>query len=1660
MRARNYPLVVVVCAVMVGETTAAPVIDNVIPPSASVGMPVIIVGGGFSEIPTQNKVKFGTPEALVAYPASPNVLVVTVPVGAVGGPTVEVASEVSAAGAFTVVTAPPGSETDDNAITLQNMDGNYSADLAIASTLLPHIQITIDPSFPTLKSIEVWLVTPAPNAPTDVAPMFGLNDAVRVRDADLPVSLGNNVIVVTVNDLMSFHARMLNFTPDTLVVGASLDPGLKTMDLISGETYHDHSLLVNLVDTISDKNASEILQDEQLRPIGLVQDVTNPARGKVLFVDTLLRTLLTGDALLTIEDTFNTTPTLGVENASTNVYSEPDATSGEAIPARLRNGGANGNPADNGGNNAAFDGDIGRFDNNGSMVAVGDPNMVGVQGTPSDELNLFWQHFFMQTFAAHRLRDVVIAATGARAAGATGLVILDTGFGNGAGTPVLGDIPSPRLGVGVDPRMPPATFHGIDFTTGVRRPRVVGNLMDKVPPNDHGTHVTLAAAGDGSRTVLGTGKDAQVFIYRQNGPVTADVLAIGDAAARGDVAVLNFSAGIFNPTTAHQRAQIATLLPPLVAIEAAGKIFVKSAGNNGGIAGTANPAFPTPFGPDRGNRHVRVTGAGMAGDIEFRAADMTIRKGTGGFNVFHIWQAINVSGSTMNDGTYTVTNVLNNVLTVAQALRNENNSNAVVATGLPRFVIVGATDIVNTTREQERRWACSNQGNLVHVSAPGGTRLIVTRPDGRIETSGGGTSYATPKVSGLLAEIIQVDRSIRATDAGPGPLRGLEMVETVEATADDLGTTNAGAPLCPAVTIQCRGAAAAGPTASPCNDDAGNGPDIEFGHGRINVWKAMLSVLNRGISAQHGRTTVNTPNGQRDSVFQSLPHIGDAATEWYGFEIITSERQATVWIDGTQLADAGATVPITTNFTAYKGVRADTRTERGVHMQHDGSPVGADTAPVAGGRPGDVVEEDPMVGIVPVGTEVANRGLYVMHFSIERKDLYGTTAGGGIDVTKPKTLSLRRRGVASADEKPFFNLRLNTQSMRDGEVSGVTFDDFVFQIIPPDYGDAPIQPTMLRNPTVVFGQVLGYENGARHHNSNLEWLGKLNPPGAAEANPNLKGVTPEHNADFEANTGDARVDIDGVTNRTVFQTQDGTVPAFHDRDARDDGVIFFPLTYNRASANANDRPGKVEFTIRVHDASSMRYSADTDRSLYFNLWIDWDTNGEWQEGNNEHVINGLRINPRGPDRDVPADGDGDFEIVMPQPAGSATMYGAESTDENAQTFETRIRVGPTIGTGQLWARARLDYGEDAGRNDPLPVFESLPSLRRLSPVGGQFVGDGIGLVHGAARYGEVEDYFIGSDFGEAPDPPYPTLKTDNVLADRGARHLDIHQEWLGSTGLNRPSATRETNANDTVTDEDGEVNLVFDGLTDGVALPLVIPSDVIEVTITSSISARGAVLTLPPGRCAQTAGRAPQQVGIPEDEGDTLPRYSFRNDEQGRRKLYLSAWADWNGDGTWAPAEKIIDREINPEDFGGDGKYTLGERFNDLNKNGVYDDRPEINDREPFDDCFGIDSFTYPLPMAPPPGMTGEEIEFRFRLAYGEDDTVNDLAVAENDEDGLRLLEEKGGALFGEVEDYVFPIFGPEETIPTVSAWGLVVTALLLLVGGKIYFGRRRPFTT
>ena len=67
-------------------------------------------------------------------------------------------------------------------------------------------------------------------------------------------------------------------------------------------------------------------------------------------------------------------------------------------------------------------------------------------------------------------------------------------------------------------------------------------------------------------------------------------------------------------------------------------------------------------------------------------------------------------------------------------------------------------------------------------------------------------------------------------------------------------------------------------------------------------------------------------------------------------------------------------------------------------------------------------------------------------------------------------------------------------------------------------------------------------------------------------------------------------------------------------------------------------------------------------------------------------------------------------------------------------------------------------------------------------------------------------------------------------------------------------------------------------------------------------------------------------------------------------------------------------------------------------------------------------------------------------LGDSDGDTVDDQCDVCPGEDDLADMDRNG------IQDCLDPDF-----IPTVSTWGLVVLALLLLTVAKIYFGRRRP---
>jgi subtilisin family serine protease len=253
------------------------------------------------------------------------------------------------------------------------------------------------------------------------------------------------------------------------------------------------------------------------------------------------------------------------------------------------------------------------------------------------------------------------------------------------------------------------------------------------------------------------------------------------------------------------------------------------------------------------------------------------------------------------------------------------------------------------------------------------------------------------------------------------------------------------------------------------------------------------------------------------------------------------------------------------------------------------------------------------------------------------------------------------------------------------------------------------------------------------------------------------------------------------------------------------------------------------------------------------------------------------------------------------------------------------------------------------------------------------------------------------DFGDAPDAPYPTL-----LASNGARHLDWTKEWLGESRAEIdgeleknslavksmvdpfPSVSGESDGDDP-NDQDGHTNEGNgDEYDDGIVFNgPVIPNLPVTVTVTV-------------------------QTTIDETGFGLVGRYEQASST---KRIYLNAWADWNGNGSWADAgEKIIGTDsptgqvaIDPANFGADGKYTIGEVFTDSNGSGQWEPG------ESFIDFAGMTEENFDFVVTPPAAIA-DNFFFRFRLDYGED--AGNVANTSG-----TLAGELGEAQFGEVED-------------------------------------------
>jgi hypothetical protein len=355
------------------------------------------------------------------------------------------------------------------------------------------------------------------------------------------------------------------------------------------------------------------------------------------------------------------------------------------------------------------------------------------------------------------------------------------------------------------------------------------------------------------------------------------------------------------------------------------------------------------------------------------------------------------------------------------------------------------------------------------------------------------------------------------------------------------------------------------------------------------------------------------------------------------------------------------------------------------------------------------------------------------------------------DLQPSPVLSLRLPDQTSA-ATPFLNFQLEFEKMLTGQVPGATFDGCICKIAPSDFGDAPDWSAVVEGG---YATLLA-TNGAHHLNTNLEWFGKIDPP-------NVQSVSPEQDAL-------STIDPDGLPNVRG--------PKSSDQDRHDNGIVFYPLTYKPG------KKGSLEFTVCVADPESGRYGDDPDQSLYVNGWIDWNTNKIWEEGD-EHLVDGVRLVP-------PLDGQSGqvWNIRGNRKTATTITPVLVSASRACATFRAEFTIPAIIDKEELWARFRMDYGEDVGRNDPGPLFASRQGLR---------------LTRGPARFGEVEDYRLSSDYGDAPDlgdGDYPTRKLSN-----GARHLDMYKEWLGDGKSREPDACLRRS--EVSADQDGHPNIGF-----------------------------------------------------------------------------------------------------------------------------------------------------------------------------------------------------------------------------------------------------------
>jgi hypothetical protein len=141
-----------------------------------------------------------------------------------------------------------------------------------------------------------------------------------------------------------------------------------------------------------------------------------------------------------------------------------------------------------------------------------------------------------------------------------------------------------------------------------------------------------------------------------------------------------------------------------------------------------------------------------------------------------------------------------------------------------------------------------------------------------------------------------------------------------------------------------------------------------------------------------------------------------------------------------------------------------------------------------------------------------------------------------------------------------------------------------------------------------------------------------------------------------------------------------------DKDQFDDGVAFAIV------AGALQMDVTVKTSLDAAGNSHAYAAPPAGHHLYLNIWVDWNNDGDWDDGG-EHVVGpGEIVDPRYPGQDST------HRYTVPIPPGDTDTW---------------------------WIRVRLDWGEDCGVAVP------------PAGIDGTLAGP-----RGAAQFGEVEDTII------------------------------------------------------------------------------------------------------------------------------------------------------------------------------------------------------------------------------------------------------------------------------------------------------------------------------